>query len=81
MGKVWRVGDGLLTARTPVRLLPSYPAVDDLASLDAAVYHSLVQLKTYQGDVADLALDFTWTVERKRHRAALHRTRALVNLD
>lgn len=38
--------------------------MDDLASLDAAVYHSLVQLKTYQGDVADLALDFTWTVER-----------------
>ena len=43
--------------------------MDDLASLDEAMYHSLVQLKNYAGSVEDLALDFTTTVERACPRA------------
>jgi ubiquitin-protein ligase E3 C len=43
---------------------PWRSAVDDLASLDAALYHSLVKLKQYTGNVEDLALTFSITLER-----------------
>ena len=36
-----------------------WPLFDDLAALDGEVYRSLVSLKRYTGDVADLTLDFT----------------------
>lgn len=38
--------------------------VDDLASLDAAMYRNLVKLKTYTGNVEDLSLYFSVTLDR-----------------
>ena len=36
-----------------------WPLFDELSALDSEVYHSLVQLKRYEGNAEDLALDFT----------------------
>lgn len=41
------------------RLQGRWPLFDELADLDPEVYRSLVQLKRYEGNVEDLALDFT----------------------
>jgi hypothetical protein len=38
--------------------------VDDLPSLDHELYRHLWFLKDYEGDVEDLAIDFTVTEER-----------------
>lgn len=43
------------------KLLGKYNYVDDLQSLDPALYKSLMQLKHLDGDVADLALSFSVT--------------------
>ncbi|KAL3151218.1 hypothetical protein ABBQ38_013059 [Trebouxia sp. C0009 RCD-2024] len=41
------------------RLQGRRPMFDDLAALDSELYRSLVQLKRYDGDAADLCLDFS----------------------
>ncbi|GAB4814415.1 hypothetical protein N2152v2_001461 [Parachlorella kessleri] len=41
------------------RLQGRWPLFDELSALDPEVYHSLVQLKRYEGNAEDLALDFT----------------------
>jgi ubiquitin-protein ligase E3 B len=45
------------------KLLGRYSFLDELSSLDAELHRNLVYLKHYEGDVRDLALDFTVTEE------------------
>ncbi|KAH6558476.1 hypothetical protein KP509_1Z062300 [Ceratopteris richardii] len=45
------------------KLLGHYVFFDELSTLDPELHHSLMYLKHYEGDVADLALDFTITEE------------------
>lgn len=37
--------------------------LEDLQSLDAELYRNLLSVKFYEGDVADLCLDFTATTD------------------
>lgn len=46
-------------ARSPLLAQGRWPGFDELAALDPEVHRSLVQLKGYEGRVADLSLDFT----------------------
>jgi hypothetical protein len=41
------------------KMLGQYNYLEDLPSLDPTLYKSLIHLKRYAGDAADLCLDFT----------------------
>lgn len=43
----------------PIPVQGRWPLFDELSALDPEVYRSLIQLKRYEGDAEDLALDFT----------------------
>lgn len=45
------------------KLLGRYSFLDELSTLDSELYRSLMYVKYYEGDVADLSLDFTVTEE------------------
>ncbi|XP_024536695.1 E3 ubiquitin-protein ligase UPL7 isoform X1 [Selaginella moellendorffii] len=45
------------------KILGRYCPIDDLSSLDGELHRNLMYLKNYEGDVSDMALDFTVTEE------------------
>lgn len=54
----------LFRRRTLTDLVPLLSTVDDLASLDPELYHGLMILKNFTGDVeSELSLNFTVTDE------------------